>query len=119
MAIDRIGKGTTMMPALQAPQAAERSTRPFVMAVERTGAVAESTPLEQLRSGAINVAMYLDQKIENATSHLHGLGKKKLEFVKDVLRNRLQNEPHFVELVGRVTAHDGAVNSLKVKGIDQ
>lgn len=45
-----------------------------------------SSPLEQLRAGAIDQRGYLEARVEQATSGLRGLSEQKLEAIRLVLR---------------------------------
>ena len=57
------------------------------------------TALEQVRSGQIDVATYLDQKVDEATSHLSALPGAQLDAIRDALRDRLAADPSLVDLV--------------------
>ena len=62
-----------------------------------------STALDQVRSGQIDVAAYLDRKIEEATSHLSALPAAQLEAIRGALRDRLAADPSLVDLVQAAT----------------
>jgi hypothetical protein len=101
MGIDRIGKaGGPAVPGPVAPGGAGRVGEPFSV---RESAAAASTaavsgPLEQLRSGAIDVAQYMELKVTEATVHLAALPAAELEGIRASLRERLASDPALVQL---------------------
>ncbi len=58
--------------------------------------------LEQLRAGQIDVNGYVDQKIDEATRHLQGLGAPELTALKEILRAQLVSDPALADLVTQV-----------------
>jgi hypothetical protein len=118
MAIDRIAKPGAPVPVTpDAPSASAEASRPFAPAVagpdaphaEAPHAEAPSAPtaLQQLRSGTISAATYLDLKVNEATSHLASLPASQLEAIRAELRERMSSDPMFVDLV-RTAAGDAA-----------
>ena len=103
MSIDRIGKaGGPVASAPAAPvSGAGRVGETFAVregaAATPAGPVA-SGPLEQLRSGAIDVAQYVELKVQEATAHLKALPAVELEGIRASLRERLSSDPALVEL---------------------
>jgi hypothetical protein len=105
MSIDRIGKGagaaitSGTIPVDTAVDAVE----PFrVNQAARTGATAAVSPIEQLRTGEIDVNRYLDLRVEQATAHLDGkLPGDQLSFIRESLRAQLETDPMLVELASR------------------
>ena len=126
MPIDRIGKGGGVpppaTPELEKAERAEKAEkaekasqpskpeaieRPFAshLAPAATTPVspAASSPLEQLRRGEIDLAGYLDAKVDEATRHLRGLRPHELEAIKSALRDELASDPGLADLVQRAT----------------
>ncbi len=113
MSIDGIGKpglGPVPPPTGAAPVAgAAAATTPF--RVEPSAQAdplpsaatvgAGDTPLARLERGEIDVAQYLDLRVQAATSHLAHLGPDDLEFVRRTLRAELSRDPALTELVRR------------------
>jgi hypothetical protein len=62
-----------------------------------------ATALEQVRSGKIDVATYLDRKVEESTSHLSALPIAQLEAIRGALRDRLAADPSLLDLVQAAT----------------
>lgn len=120
MAIDRIGKGggagvppTTTNDArgVGGPQEASRpfeAKRPEKPgATLPPGAVTPTAvaPLDALRSGAIDLRGYLDMKVNEATTHLHGLRPADLDHIKQTLREQMASDPALADLVKQATGH--------------
>ncbi len=123
MAIDRIGKGggagvppTTTNDAggvarpqeASRPFEAQRSERPEKAgATLPPGAIAPTAaaPLDALRAGKVDLRGYLDMKVEEATSHLHGLRPADLDQIKQTLREQMASDPALVDLVKQATGH--------------
>ena len=128
MAIDRIGKGPSSVPAKPATGAdragegaqigrtkqteepaktfevrppARSASTPSTTAVAPT--TAASTHLDRLRAGEIDLDRYLDLKVDDATAHLHGLGTHELESLRSLLREQLSSDPGLVDLVQQAT----------------
>lgn len=113
MGIDRIAG----RPPGLAPQEVGSSTRTEQVGlagvgfeVARPAEVAPAQPvagapsaLEQVRAGQIDVAAYLDRKVEEATSHLSALPATQLEAIRGALRDRLAADPSLVDLVQAAT----------------
>jgi hypothetical protein len=59
--------------------------------------------LAQFRSGQIDVARYLDLKVEEATAHLRALPPAQLASIRSTLRDRLVNDPALAGLVEAAT----------------
>ena len=65
---------------------------------------AESTLLDRLKRGEIDVERYLDAQVDAAVAHVQGpLGEAQLAFIKDALREQIASDPVLVELVRRAT----------------
>jgi len=62
---------------------------------------AADPPLARLERGEIDVAQYLDLRVQAATSHLGHLPPDDLEFVRRTLRAELSRDPALTELVRR------------------
>jgi hypothetical protein len=119
MGIDRIGKGGAAPPGGSAgpassgsPSSTERAgeaerafeVRPAGAEARTTDAsvvagAAPSSALERLRAGKIDLQGYVDQKVEEATAHLHGLGAEQLEAIRSMLRAQVVNDPALADLV--------------------
>lgn len=109
MGIDRIDKGVGpgVAPASVPLAGAQRVGEAFALResaatgpvgpAEGVGPVAPG-PLERLRSGAIDVAQYVELKVAEATAHLAALPASELEGIKETLRERLASDPTLVEL---------------------
>lgn len=114
MAIDRIGKGGGVPPTTGDAGVARpnEAARPFeVKRSERPAApdavtAATASPLERLRAGQIDVAGYLDMKVDEATTHLHGLRPDALEHIKKTLREQMATDPALADLVKQATGAD-------------
>jgi hypothetical protein len=120
MAIDRIGKGAGLP---QTPEAAGtggagnvgktdatfKVDRPEVSgatganAAERAGGVDAASPLGRLRAGEVDVHGYIDLKVDQATSSLHGLSTAELDEIKSVLRDQMKSDPGLADLVRTAT----------------
>lgn len=118
MAIDRIGKGGGAPPTPEAPEAgagAGVSKTGAKFEVERTegadkagtagrvDAAAAPTPLSRLRAGEIDVHGYIDLKVDEATSALHGLSASELDEIKRALRDQMKTDPGLADLVRAAT----------------
>lgn len=89
MGIDRIGKSGSAPP----------SSPPSEAAPTESGA----SPLEQLQAGKIDLEGYLDLKVSEATRHLHGLGAREMDGLRQLLRSELACDPSLVALVEQAT----------------
>jgi hypothetical protein len=58
-----------------------------------------TSPLDLVRSGRIDVARYLDLKVEEATAHLRALPPAQLASIRSTLRDRLATDPALADLV--------------------
>jgi hypothetical protein len=87
--------GRTFEVARPAPQAQGAAPTDSV-AVQRT-------PLERLRAGEIDANGYLDEKVDEATTHLGKLPPAELEAIKSALRDRLSSDPALVDLFRTAT----------------
>lgn len=110
MGIDGIGKPPSPIgaPDVGGPAGAggtAPSGEPF--RVDKPGVVESPErvdPLSRLERGEIGVDQYLNARVEEAVSHLHGkLAPDQLDFVKNTLREQLQTDPVLLELVRRAT----------------
>jgi hypothetical protein len=106
MGIDRIGGRPPGLPAPEGagPSRPTGADAPFQASRPREAAEAEAvqTPspaLERLRTGQIDLGQYLDQKIDEATSHLSALPAAQLDSIRAALRDRLAADPSLVDLV--------------------
>jgi hypothetical protein len=111
MGIDRIGKGAPPAPPPRevtgSPRATETGRAFDLNKAAPTGQAApvESThaALDKLRAGEIDLARYLDLKVDEATTHLRALPPAQLEAVKRTLRERIASDPTLVDLVRTAT----------------
>jgi hypothetical protein len=112
MAIDRIGKGGGV-PGAGAPEVQPKATeKPFEVerpakadaAAAATSATA-ATPLARLRAGEIDVHGYIDLKVDEATSALHGLSPAEIDEIKKTLRDQMVTDPGLADLVRTATGH--------------
>jgi hypothetical protein len=88
-------------PAGPSPAGAGES---FRVGVSEAAPIRESEALVRLERGEIGLDEYLDIRVADAVSHLHGkLGAEQLEFVKQSLRAELETDPVLIELVQRAT----------------
>jgi hypothetical protein len=62
-----------------------------------------SSILARFRSGQIDVARYLDLKVEEATAHLKALPPAQLASIRSTLRERLVTDPALAGLVEAAT----------------
>ena len=70
---------------------------------------ASSSALQRLDAGHISVDEYLDLQVNEAVAHLEGkLPPNQLEFVRESLREQLNEDPVLVELVRRTTLGAGS-----------
>ena len=106
MGIDRISGGTPGVPAPDVGSSARAEPAAVGFEVLRPAEAGSAqsvrgatTALEQVRSGQIDVATYLDRKVEEATSHLATLPAAQLDAIREALRDRLAGDPALVELV--------------------
>jgi hypothetical protein len=110
MGIDRIGKHGPVAPVPEVAQPSRASTaaEPFRVAGLQSPPQVDPTraahaPLERLRTGEIDVAGYLDLKVEEATSHLSALPPVELAAIRSALRDQLASDPSLVDLVHAAT----------------
>jgi hypothetical protein len=64
---------------------------------------AGTSALDQVRSGHIDLATYLDRKVNEATAHLTALPASQLDAIRGALRDRFAADPSLVELVTAAT----------------
>ncbi len=111
--VDRIGKGGPKLPPTPpgtpgTPKVAETG-RTFEVQkpppVTQTTAVGGPTPIEQLRSGQIDVNGYLDLKVNEATGHLKGLTPVQLDALRNMLRDQISTDPALADLFQQATGH--------------
>lgn len=113
MGIDRIGKSGPVAPVAETPEPSRPTPAGEVFRVAAPAAAekaaqvdptrAASAPLERLRAGEIDLGGYLDQKVEEATSHLSSLPPVELDAIRTALRDRLATDPALVDLVQAAT----------------
>lgn len=111
--VDGIGKGGPRLPLAGpvGPSKPGEASRPFEVhadkpqasAAQAANAVAAPTPLEQLRSGAIDLDGYVDAKVGEATAHLHGLDPVKLADLRAMLREQVAGDPTLADLFQQAT----------------
>ncbi len=121
MGIDKIGKSTgapdvTGAETTGGPSGVTRSfaevhagqsARAAPQAVQTT-ATTQSSPLEQLRAGTLDLPGYLDARVSQATAGLRGLSEAQLDTIRTVLREQLATDPSLAELVTRATGQTPA-----------
>ena len=107
MSIDGIGKPSGVTPGASVPGAApaQRSFEVGAGAGATSGeSAAGSELLRALERGEIDVAQYLDARVEGALSPLVSkLSPQELDFVRSELRAALESDPVLVELVHKTT----------------
>jgi hypothetical protein len=106
--IDRIGK----TPSAMLPVGGADGTRPAsaptfesarVEAPSPADAVDPTSPLERLKTGELDLPGYLDARVNDATSHLEGLGSEKVGAIRAHLRSASASDPALVHLVQQAT----------------
>jgi hypothetical protein len=106
MGVDRIGNKGPPVPSVgsaggaRAAETASPFTTTGASAAPPTAAVSASAALQRLQSGQIDLAGYVDLKVQEATAHLSGLPPVQLEALREALRERMANDPTLVDLVG-------------------
>jgi hypothetical protein len=120
MPIDRIGKGGGALPP-QAPGASgpegaapTAPTKTFEVGAAKKADATEAVsaaPLDELRAGKIDVHQYVEKKLDEATAHLKGLQASELAHIRDVLRDKMVQDPQLSDLVRQAagsvpTPHD-------------
>jgi hypothetical protein len=115
--VDRIGKGGPKLPPTptgtpgSTPKVGETGRtfevqKPAGTApVTQTTAVGGPSPIEQLRSGQIDVNGYLDLKVNEATGHLQGLTRVELDALRNMLRDQISTDPALADLFQQATGH--------------
>ena len=110
MGIDGIGKGGVPPPATgidrSSPSAAEVGSPAAEFKVGKASAsdAPAAASLDQVRSGAISIAQYLDLKVDEATSHLaQRVSAEQFSFIRQSLREQLSSDPALVDLVKAAT----------------
>jgi hypothetical protein len=111
MGIDGIGKGGGKPPVsgVDRPGSAEVGgvsgpTTEFKVSRTNAAEAISGGSLDQVRSGAISVSQYLDNKVSEATSHLTDrLSSEQLAFVRQSLREQLSSDPALIDLVKAAT----------------
>jgi hypothetical protein len=107
MSIDGIGKRGGVTPGAPLPGAAStpgefRVGEPSAAAA--SASVGGTDAFEALERGELNVAQYLDARVEGAVAPLLSkLSPDQLEFVRAELRAALETDPVLVELVRKTT----------------
>jgi hypothetical protein len=108
MPIDPIGKGGGVPPKVP-PSGPSAPTKAFEVEAPKEASKAEAvaavrpSPLEQLRAGKIDLDAYVELKLDEATAHLKGLRAGELAAVREVLRDKIVQDPHLVDLVRQAT----------------
>ena len=112
MSIDGIGKGGGVTPGALVPGVQPSQGEFQVGAPAPTAPVAgagASDAFQALERGEIDVAQYLDARVEGAVAPLLSkLSPDQLEFVRAELRAALETDPVLTELVRKTTG--GAVS---------
>jgi hypothetical protein len=116
MGIDRIGKGPPPTADIGQGERAEKATKtdavdkPFsVERADRTKATAAvdatnaTSPLAQLKSGAIDMDRYLDLRVDEATKSLGAMPASQLDDIKKMLRDQIASDPTLIDLVKTAT----------------
>jgi hypothetical protein len=110
MGIEGIGKRGPVVPEAPAQDAvaAKRATnaefevkQPVVQST--VPAEGRAAALDELRAGRIDLAGYLDLKVQEATRHLQGLAPSELDSIRAALRERIAADPTLVDLVTAAT----------------
>jgi len=106
MAIDGISKPSGLPPPLSTQSSAVEPTARFT--VERTAPsdkTAGADPLSRLQRGEITREQYLEARVEEAAAPFATrLDPEQFEFMKSVLRDKLDADPVTLDLVRRATA---------------
>src|SRR5262252_8946316 len=98
MGVDGIGSGRPPVPRVGggevgAPGGVEAGA-PLGVQGNREPAQVESTLLDQLKRGEIDVERYLDAQVDAAVEHVKGpLGPAQLDFIRGVLREQIESDP--------------------------
>jgi hypothetical protein len=110
MPIDPIGKKGGIPPQPSGVSGPSAPTKKFEVEAPKAATQAEAaeavkgpSALEQLRAGKIDVNQYVEIKLDEATAHLKGMGAAELEQVREILRAKIVQDPHLVELVRQAT----------------
>lgn len=114
--VDGIGKSGPKPPVggPVGPSKPTEASRPFEVhtdkpqattAAQATAATSGPTPLDQLKSGAIDVHQYVDMKVTEATKHLEGLDPVKLADLRAMLRDQMSSDPTLADLFKQATGH--------------
>lgn len=109
MSIDRIGKSGGVQTPEVATEVGQKDgvDKPFSVDRETpvggVEAIDETSPLERLRAGEIDVNGYVDLKVDRATHHVVGLSPEDLAELKKILREQMVSDPEFVDLVRQAT----------------
>ena len=112
MGIDGIHKPGGTPPKLE-PGGTAAADADFKASLETSPSApagsASSSALQRLDAGHISVDEYLDLQVNEAVAHLEGkLPPNQLEFVRESLREQLNEDPVLVELVRRTTLGAGS-----------
>ena len=112
MGIDGIGKGGAPAPATGIDRATSSSpdvgstSADFKVGKAAASEATAPASLDQVRSGALSIAQYLDIKVHEATSHLTDrLSAEQISFIRNSLREQLSTDPALVDLVKAATGH--------------
>jgi hypothetical protein len=97
----KIGGATVpTAPATTGPSATTGQKFGETLGVRGTEQASETSPLERLRAGEIDVHGYVDLRVREATAHLEGLiGPADLAKIQDELRDVIENDPDVAALV--------------------
>lgn len=104
MSIDRIGKSGSV-GGLTGPSAAKPAAgRAFEVTASKPGTTAEASLADRVRRGEIDMATYVELRVEQATQHLtNKLPEATLLQVRELLKSQLANDPALQELVKAAT----------------
>jgi hypothetical protein len=104
MSIDKIGRrGAPAAGSATKPAVAPSGATFQVQGPAALTATNAPGPLDRLRSGTIDQAGYVEEHVEQATEHLHGLGAETMEHVRETLRDACESSPLLSELVARAS----------------
>jgi hypothetical protein len=103
MSIDKVGRrGPPVTGSATTPAVAPSGATFQVQGPAAPAPTNATGPLARLRTGAIDHAGYVEEHVEQATEHLHGLGAETMEHVRETLRDACES-PLLSELVERAS----------------
>ena len=112
MGIDRIGKGSGVVPpdlgpvggSAGSPAGAAAAGEPFRVAKAGGASPVAGISLERVRSGEVSVSTWVDGRVEAATAHLAGrVAPEQLAFIQDSLRRQIASDPVLADLAKAAT----------------